>query len=403
MNGTGLLSPPTGPVALPVGAVYLSLSMPPKIVQTTPEWLDMFALEAQACVGRTINVLVGPDTDMSKFKELLDVVRNHKSGKTRMVLYTAQGDRGLYLISGKPSRTPHGQQVLCKLKMFRSNAIPYKTAAAQDGTIKLIVEAAKPFRIVSVSDEFEYQYGISREEAINRTLGVIQGPETDIRTWLSLLDQAISGISRQTTMQTYTRDGATLRDNMRLTPVLGKIDIEFILVSIGVSPDTDEAPMPKAHVRRHSRERDVRSSSEERDHCAHTREHCCYAKFQADTQDPAMAASGAGQSRKQKSISDVGAKSMSVSMGSVNKMIEIKMRMKQKAKADRKAAQRAAEAEQGQAIAVNTSGGILAFLSSLLMVILVLLHLASPPAAIEFKKEEEKKQLQHRDSAPLSG
>jgi hypothetical protein len=371
---------PPGLVEQPVGAVYLSLSSPPKIVQATPEWLAIFALEAQACVGRTMNLLVGPDTDMSKFKELLDVVRNHKSGKTRMVMYTAQGDRGLYLISGKPSRSTHGQQVLCKLKMQRINVIPYKTAAAQDGTVKLVVEAVKPFRIVCASDEFADQYGISREQAMSRTLGIIQGPETDMHTWLSLLDHAISGFSRQTTIVTYARDGTAVRGNMRLKPVLGKVDIDFILVAFGERPDANEAQRTRRP------DQAVQSSSEERDHSAHAREQCSNAKSHTDAGVCPQGPAPPGSPQTQRRVSDRSVSS--VSMGSVNRMIELKMRAKQKAKADRMAAERAAAAAQGQqAIAVKTSGGVLAFLSSLLMTILVLLHLATPPEAIEFKNQ----------------
>jgi hypothetical protein len=120
-----------------------------------------------------------------------------------------------------------------------SDAVPFKTAAADDGQCKVVVHAEKPFRIVGCTDAFERRYGLSREQAVNRTLDIIQGPETDMKTWLALFDSAMKGIAQQAVIMTYTRHGSALCESVLITPVLGGQDVDFIAVTMELQEEQD--------------------------------------------------------------------------------------------------------------------------------------------------------------------
>ena len=108
------------PAASPAdpAAVYISLTSPPKILKASPKWLEMFLLEAKTCLGRTMNCLLGPETAADKLVALIDGVRGDRTGTARIVLYTTEGEKGLYALSATPARGPLGQNPLvCKLTM----------------------------------------------------------------------------------------------------------------------------------------------------------------------------------------------------------------------------------------------------------------------------------------------
>jgi len=215
-------------------AVYISLTSPPKIVKASPEWLAMFRLEATRCLGRTLNCVKGPETAAEKLAGLVDgVVHSAKTATTRVVLYTSEGKKALYAIRASPARGPLGHPPVCKLTMVKSDAVPYKMAAADDGSCKLLVEAAKPFRVVYSSDEFERKYDFTREYVVNRSLSLIQGPNTDMGAWRGLFDSVLTGRSQHLPLvHTYARNGTDESVCLRLMPVLGASDIDFVLVTL---------------------------------------------------------------------------------------------------------------------------------------------------------------------------
>ena len=221
--------------------IYVSITGPPKIIKAAPEWLDMFGLEARACLGRTLNAVAGPESDMQRLKEMVEAVRNGRQASGRTVFYTARGEKALYSLRAKPARGLGGMQV-CKLTMQKSDALSYKTAAADDGSCKVVLGLEKPYRIMSTSDGFERKYGFAREESANRTLGLIQGPETDVRGWLALVEGAQAGRSQAGTMKTYARDGTALCESVRVAPVLGRADIEFVVVTFGQDATNSNRP-----------------------------------------------------------------------------------------------------------------------------------------------------------------
>jgi hypothetical protein len=341
--------------------IYVSITGPPKIIKAAPEWLDMFGLEARACLGRTLNAVAGPESDMQRLKEMVEAVRNGRQASGRTVFYTARGEKALYSLRAKPARGLGGMQV-CKLTMQKSDALSYKTAAADDGSCKVVLGLEKPYRIMSTSDGFERKYGFAREESANRTLGLIQGPETDVRGWLALVEGAQAGRSQAGTMKTYARDGTALCESVRVAPVLGRADIEFVVVTFGqdaTNSNRPEAGCEKAYGAATRPAMDVELPLHAVGSCADEN-----AERQRSTRSvrPRRRVEGAP----------------CVSMGDVKKMIELKARVRQVERAKR------AELE-------SAYPRVIEIVMWLLMSVAVALHLAPPPTDLQFDGDARKR------------
>jgi hypothetical protein len=82
---------------------------------------------------------------------------------------------------------------------------------------------------------FDRRFSLKADEVISRTLGIIQGPQTDVRAWLELIDGALAGCSTNGVISVYMRDGTAATEAICCTPVLGKDDIEFVRITIGTT------------------------------------------------------------------------------------------------------------------------------------------------------------------------
>ena len=213
----------------------MSLSVPSKVVKVTQEWLEMFHLDERTCLGRSLNVLFGPDTNAETLTGLVQKAGNGKQGAVCVFLYTSRGEKGLYSVrskrvQGRVERLSAGP--VCTLSMQVISAMSFKMAAADDGGCKLIVDAQRPARIVEATGALEQKYNVSREHVISRTMSFLQGPETDVRLCRSLLDEALAGNASEAVVTTFTADGTALPVTMRCTPVLGKMGVDFVLVAL---------------------------------------------------------------------------------------------------------------------------------------------------------------------------
>jgi len=219
----------------PCAAVYVSQSATSKVVKVTQKWLEMFHLEEAHILGRSLNILFGPDTNAELLTGLVHKAVNGKQGAVCVFLYTSRGEKGLYSVRSKPvqGRDKAGSAgPVCRLSMQVTSAVPFKMAAADDGACKLIVDAQRPARIVEATGALEQKYNVSREHVISRTMSFLQGPETDVRLCRSLLDEALAGNASEAVVTTYTADGTSLPVTMRCTPVVGKVGIDFVLVAL---------------------------------------------------------------------------------------------------------------------------------------------------------------------------
>jgi len=227
--------------ARPAGSVVVTTAPRPVIVYASAEWLSMVGLDAHEVAGRSLNVVTGPDTDGRKIAKVMEAVRQGKHEYTTVVLYTPLGDSALYAVHAyprAPDEDPTGDPV-CELRMQKCDSVALNTAMAEDGGCKLVVVAHAPFRIVGVTNEFERQFGFARDLALDRTQGLIHGPETDVTGWLSLFDSALAGDSAQLVVNAYSSDGAVCRRHMRVRPVLEGVSVGYLEMTFCVLAHTE--------------------------------------------------------------------------------------------------------------------------------------------------------------------
>ena len=137
--------------------VFLSLTAMPTIVGASQEWLDLMRTEKEMCLGRTINVITGPETNNRLLEDLIKCTQK----EAQLLLYpVATGLKTLCSVRAQEvarSGTSCAQRV-CKLTMrpLLTQAVPYQSAVLEDQvSSKMIIEAAEPHHVVHVSNSFE--------------------------------------------------------------------------------------------------------------------------------------------------------------------------------------------------------------------------------------------------------
>jgi hypothetical protein len=215
--------------------VTLSLASPPTIQDASPQWLKEFGLELRFCVNRTLNLVLGPDTHAPALARLITSVQNGKQAQAQLTLYSRAGTGALFHVRAQPSRTGAGME----LTMSRCDVVSIAEAGPEacDGSVQVLLEAKKPFRVVNVSSAFVAAYGFQPEHIINRTLSMIQGPSTDLDAWKDVLYGALfSGSAQAAHIKTYTCNGTEAEGltHVRVTPVMGSGDPgHLLLISMG--------------------------------------------------------------------------------------------------------------------------------------------------------------------------
>jgi len=243
-------------------SVTLSLgSARPKIEKASCEWIAMFGMDAQACYGRTLAIVQGPETDQRELNRILQAAQHGKAAQTRLVLYSGAGSGALFSVSARPSCSFEH----CEMTMSRVDALTHEAAVAEDGAAKVLVASQKPFKVSHVSRAFSKAYGIKQEHLLNRTLAMIQGPNTHGRALAELFDAALQGLTQAAHIQTYTRNGTEVGRDLtyvRVVPVMSAGDMSHLLVVMGAAPRADFFPAPCDFEERNDKATRADSSSE---------------------------------------------------------------------------------------------------------------------------------------------
>ena len=127
------------------GNVFLSLSKPPKIVQACREWQKLMQLDKDKCLGRTLALITGQETDMC----LLDSLVHCTQARGWLSLYPPITGRkvlcGLQakLVEQTGARTTCAPHV-CKLTMSPcTHALDCKTLVSNEQSSMLICQGGK--------------------------------------------------------------------------------------------------------------------------------------------------------------------------------------------------------------------------------------------------------------------
>ena len=92
---------------------------------------------------------------------------------------------------------------------------PSPAEGRQEMEINVVIGLERPCKILQVSPEWLAEFDFSSDEAVGRTLGLIQGPMTDRSSIVSLFEGAQWGKPAEAAITLYSRHGQGTLYNVR--------------------------------------------------------------------------------------------------------------------------------------------------------------------------------------------
>ena len=120
----------------------------------------------------------------------------------------------------------------------------YAEALKNTSDAVVVTEAQAPFKICHVNDAWVRLCGFSQQEAVGKTLAMLQGPETAPVSVASVVDASARGHATAALLTNYTKAGAPFANFLRVYP-LSEGDDGRVTHLLGVLQDVD-APAPTA-------------------------------------------------------------------------------------------------------------------------------------------------------------
>ena len=189
-----------------------------EIVLTT--FFDMmFQLSVSTCIGRSLGLVQGPETNVKLLVSIFETAGEQGVGKeanAMLMFYSSSGDGHLFRVS---IETQSSQTETCIVSLELVQATPLHDAVLPDGRAKVIVSADQ-WLTVHVSPEFEKMYGYLWSEIEGRTLGFITGPNTNMALLRKLLNSARDGRSEAALFLTNARAGQEILTVIQVNPVV---------------------------------------------------------------------------------------------------------------------------------------------------------------------------------------
>ena len=200
--------------------VLVGLSTPVKVLKASTAFLDLFQLTSAGCVGRTLALLAGPQTDSVRMIHMIEAAACGHESRSTLVLYSQNGLSDFYHVQSKPFGNPLNPTG-CLLAFTTAHSLTFNTAMKDDGSVKALLDA-ESFRAVQVSSAFEETYGLSSSVVTGRTLNLIHGPSTDLRAWQSMLSTSSKGKRTKGFLVTVTRQCVDVLSEVDFCPVLNQ-------------------------------------------------------------------------------------------------------------------------------------------------------------------------------------
>jgi hypothetical protein len=201
--------------------LIVGLAEPHRIEQVSPDLLDLFQLSAAQCIGRTMCVLSGPETQQETLMHLIGQAALGKQARAVVMLYSWSGAGERFCVHCRPYFSTQGVPagVLLDMAPFK-DSFNLKMATQDDGMAKAIIGVEAPHRTEFCSPEFEALYGLPGPCVVGRTLNLIHGPNTDQLTWRRLLAAAGRGVSESALLVTATSDCRELETTIKMLPII---------------------------------------------------------------------------------------------------------------------------------------------------------------------------------------
>jgi len=200
--------------------VLVGLSTPVRVLKASTAFLDLFQLTSAGCVGRTLALLAGPQTDSVRMIHMIEAAACGHESRSTLVLYSQNGLSDFYHVHSKPFGNPLNPTG-CLLAFTTAHSLTFNTAIKDDGSVKALLDA-ESFRAVQVSSAFEETYGLSSSVVTGRTLNLIHGPSTDLSAWQSMLSTSSKGKRTKGFLVTVTRQCVDVLSEADFCPVLNQ-------------------------------------------------------------------------------------------------------------------------------------------------------------------------------------
>jgi PAS domain S-box-containing protein len=234
--------------------LVVSLDAPFRIHDATIAFFDMFQLSASSCIGRSLGLVQGPETNVKLLSSIFETARVGEEANAMLMLYSSSGDGHLFRVSLQPlssigtlsmNRNTEDleTQRSCIVSLELVQATPLKDALLPDGRAKVIINADRS-ATVHVSPEFEKMYGYLWSEIPGRTLGFITGPNTNMALLQQLLNSARNGHSDSSTFFTNTREGQEFLTFIQVSPVVDGGVVSHVVVVCSIVGDVNVHTTP---------------------------------------------------------------------------------------------------------------------------------------------------------------
>ena len=217
--------------------LVVGLAAPFRMHAATSAFLDMFQLSAATCIGRSIGLVHGPETNVKLLHSLFETVRVGKEANAMLMFYPSSCKGNLFRVSIEPQSASKDKTECCIVSLELVRATPLQDALLPDGRAKVIVSAES--QTVYASPEFETLYGYLWSEIAGRTLGFITGPNTNTALLHKLLKSARDGHSSTHTFFTNTRRGDELLTVIEVKPLVEGGLVSHMLLVCSIAEDID--------------------------------------------------------------------------------------------------------------------------------------------------------------------
>lgn len=93
----------------------------------------------------------------------------------------------------------------------------------RDARAIVVTDTKNPFRIVAVNTAWENLCGYSREECKGRSLGLLQGPETDLDPVTEMVGKLLQGEQAGAILTNYTKRGRKFQNDIKVGPIIDEM------------------------------------------------------------------------------------------------------------------------------------------------------------------------------------
>jgi hypothetical protein len=239
-------------------ALLLKASHPHQIVHANEQWLQGTSFHLEKVVGRTLEILKGPQTESSRMAELETKFQEASSGKGCVAVLTH------YTRAGVPFRntvlvTPVGTNtglraphllVCCSIEFATGTPLPSPRLRLLSNIPSLLFAGIPPYRVVDVNHTWLEVCKFRRQDVIGNTMSIIQGPRTEKDVVARLMKAVKQKKSFRGTITNYDALQRPLSNTLEVTPVqVLSVDKFYFLTTSHIT----HHPAPTRH-RRHRKQ-----------------------------------------------------------------------------------------------------------------------------------------------------